>query len=427
MIDGFAKSQIGVLPNLTFYETVMIDKSTRILSPAKGMVFLGILLSFLLVLSVCSDAFGGQHVYYSVQVAAFKFQESADRRVSELKREGKDAFWKIVELNGQRWHRILIGRFSNMNDVEAYRRQLEKEASKTFFVRKILDGPPISQSSQPPPRPLKGDGKTAISPAPVAVKTAPPKPEPPPADRMAPQPVPETDRSLPSPSQTQETPPAAPLTLPRAVTAAPDHPAQTTPTMPPAPAGIKSVKASKTPLSAADKAIPPEPPLPLPAAAPAPPPETMPPKVQTASEAPDGQRFVDQGDGTISDRRMNLMWIKNGWRLDFFSAVDWHKAVEKCVRFKHGGYSDWRLPTLAEWESIIDPSQEYPALVEPNPFENIIAHMPYWSQTEYAYKGRYGAAGEKAIQAYTVMLYYGSINHQRKSDRAFVLPVRSLK
>jgi hypothetical protein len=196
--------------------------------------------------------------------------------------------------------------------------------------------------------------------------------------------------------------------------------------MPPTPTGIKSVKAPKT-SSIADKAIPPEPLTSLPAAVPAPPPETMPEKVQTASEAPDGQRFVDHGDGTISDRRMNLMWIKNGWRLDFFSAVDWHKAVEKCARFKHGGYSDWRLPTLAEWKSIIDPWQEYPALVEPNPFENIIAHMPYWSQTEYTYKGGYGTASERAIHAYTVMLYYGSINHQRKSKKAFVLPVRSLK
>jgi hypothetical protein len=381
MIDRFAKSPIGALPNLTFYETIMINRSTRILSPANGMVFLGILLSFLLVLCVCSAAFGAQHVYYSVQVAAFKSQESADRRVSELKREGKDAFWKIVEVSGQRWHRILIGRFSNMNDAETYRRQREKAASKIFFVRKILDGPPISQSSQSPPRPLKGNGKTATAPAPVAVKTVLSKPEPPPADRLTQQPVPEMDRGLPSPSQTRE-----------------------------------------APLSAADKAIPPEPPPSLPAAAPAPPSETMSTKVQTASETPDDQRFVDHGNGTISDRRMNLMWIKNGWRLDFFSAVNWKKAVEKCARFKYGGYPDWRLPTLAEWESIINPLQEHPALVEPNPFENIIAHMPYWSQTEYAYKG-----DDKAIQAYTVMLYYGTINHQHKSEKAFVLPVRSLK
>jgi len=424
MIDGFAKSQIGALPNLTFYETVMIGRSKRILPLAKGMVFLNVLLYLLLMLSVCSDAFGGQHVYYSVQVAAFKFQEGADRRVRELKREGKDAFWKIVEINGQRWHRILIGRFSNRNDAEVYRRQLEKAVSKTFFVRKILDGPPIMQSSQPPRRPFKGDDKTATATDPVAVKTAPPMPVSPEAGRVAPQLAPETDRSLPSPSQTRKTHPAAPSTLSKAVTATP---AQTTPAMPPAPAEKKRVKASKTPLSAADKAIPSEPAPPLPAAVPAPSPETKPPKTRPASKEADGQRFLDHGDGTISDRRMNVMWIKNGWRLDFFSAVDWHKAVEKCSRFKHGGYSGWRLPTLAEWKSIIDPRQEYPALVEPNSFENIIAHMPYWSQTEYAHKSGYRAAGDKAIQAYTVMLYYGSINHQRKSDKAFVLPVRSLK
>jgi len=121
------------------------------------------------------------------------------------------------------------------------------------------------------------------------------------------------------------------------------------------------------------------------------------------------------------------MWVKNGWRLDFLSAVDWWKAKEKCGQFRLRGYSDWRLPTVEEWESLIDPNQEHPALVSPHPFENIIAHMPYWTATDFhPLSGRKTMSGS-AVRAYTVLMYYGTVNHQRKNELAFVLPVRSIR
>ena len=128
-------------------------------------------------------------------------------------------------------------------------------------------------------------------------------------------------------------------------------------------------------------------------------------------------RFTDNHDGTVTDTKTNLMWIKNGWRLDFVSAVTWRDAITKCDNFRLGGHTDWSLPTKKEWDSLIDPSKQCPALVEPNPFENIIVHMPYWSKTELA---------KSPVQAYTVMLYSGNINHQNKNDMAFILPVRSI-
>jgi hypothetical protein len=135
-------------------------------------------------------------------------------------------------------------------------------------------------------------------------------------------------------------------------------------------------------------------------------------------------RFIDNGDGTVTDRKTNLMWIKNGWRIDFFSAVKWIEAIKKCEGFNYGGYADWRLPTLKEWKSLLDKNNEYPALVEPNPFENIIVHMPYWSRTEYNSSRRGSIEG--ANRAYIVMLYYGQISHQSTNKLAFILPVRSL-
>lgn len=146
--------------------------------------------------------------------------------------------------------------------------------------------------------------------------------------------------------------------------------------------------------------------------------------IQTSILVSGTVRFMDNGDGTVTDRETNLMWIKNGWRVDFFSAVKWIEAIKKCERFSYGGYTDWRLPTLKEWKSLLDKNNEYPALVEPNPFENIIVHMPYWSRSEYN-SSRSGSM-EGANRAYIVMLYYGQISHQSTNKLAFILPVRSL-
>ncbi len=112
--------------------------------------------------------------------------------------------------------------------------------------------------------------------------------------------------------------------------------------------------------------------------------------------------------------------------MDFFSAVSWRNANKKCEVFRVGGYTDWRLPTIHEWETLIDTDHQYPALIEPNPFENIIAHMPYWSKTDFAYSSGSSFNVERPIQAYTVMLFSGTINHQKKSENAFILPVRSI-
>ena len=137
-------------------------------------------------------------------------------------------------------------------------------------------------------------------------------------------------------------------------------------------------------------------------------------------------RFVDNRDGTVTDLLTNLMWVRNGWRLDLFAAATWLEAVRKCEAFSQAGYTDWHLPTIEEWQSLIDTHRPSPALVEPNPFKNMIVHMPYWSQSEYIYDRRYPLTTVSPVHAYTITLYYGQISPLRKSDRAFILTVRSL-
>lgn len=148
--------------------------------------------------------------------------------------------------------------------------------------------------------------------------------------------------------------------------------------------------------------------------------------VPTLSPISEKDRFVDNGDGTLLDRTTNLMWIKNGWRLDFLSAVTWWDAVKQSKDLKVGSYGDWRLPTIEEWSSLIDTANQNPALVDPSPFVNIISHMPYWSQTEFTYGKDHTCNHQCPFESYTVMLYSGRIQHQKKSGRAFIMPVRSL-
>ena len=148
--------------------------------------------------------------------------------------------------------------------------------------------------------------------------------------------------------------------------------------------------------------------------------------VQVSYPTQKGDRFLDNQDGTVTDTMTNLMWIKNGWRLDFVSAVTWWDAIKRCENFRHGGYANWRLPTIQEWKSVLDTKKQCPALIEPNPFENIIVHMPYWSNSPFIYARDY-TCDKKAcpVQAYTVLLYFGKIGHQNFTRKAFVLPVRS--
>ncbi len=138
-------------------------------------------------------------------------------------------------------------------------------------------------------------------------------------------------------------------------------------------------------------------------------------------------RFIDNKDGSVTDRVTNLMWMKKGRRLASFAAVNWWDAIKQTKGIRMGGHEDWRLPTIEEWRSLLNRKRQFPALIEPNPFKNIITHMPYWTRTEFTYGKKYSCNKICPLEAYAVMLYSGSISHQKKSDRAFVMAVRSME
>ena len=65
-----------------------------------------------------------------------------------------------------------------------------------------------------------------------------------------------------------------------------------------------------------------------------------------------GQRFTDNGDGTVTDHRLGVMWAKSDNQRD----IGW-KQAEAFARNGFGRtvgnqYTNWRLPTLEELQSL---------------------------------------------------------------------------
>lgn len=63
--------------------------------------------------------------------------------------------------------------------------------------------------------------------------------------------------------------------------------------------------------------------------------------------------FVDNNNGTISDKATGLMWQKG----DDGVSRDWKEALAYAETLDLGGYDDWRLPNAKELHTIVDYSR----------------------------------------------------------------------
>ncbi|MGM0438303.1 MAG: DUF1566 domain-containing protein [Bacillota bacterium] len=68
---------------------------------------------------------------------------------------------------------------------------------------------------------------------------------------------------------------------------------------------------------------------------------------------PNRDRFVDNGDNTITDRTTNLMWQKGE-----NDKMSWFDAVRTAQEMELAGYDDWRLPSIKELNTILDLNYE---------------------------------------------------------------------
>jgi hypothetical protein len=66
--------------------------------------------------------------------------------------------------------------------------------------------------------------------------------------------------------------------------------------------------------------------------------------------------LVDNGDGTVTDRSTGLMWQKAGSR----DGVLWKNAQDYLTQLNKehfAGHTDWRLPTIEELASLMEPAR----------------------------------------------------------------------
>ena len=69
------------------------------------------------------------------------------------------------------------------------------------------------------------------------------------------------------------------------------------------------------------------------------------------------KRFVDNGDGTVTDIETKLMWKQADSYQDSSKWVNWYKALEYIKELNlanFAGHNDWRVPNLEEAESLYD-------------------------------------------------------------------------
>jgi hypothetical protein len=101
--------------------------------------------------------------------------------------------------------------------------------------------------------------------------------------------------------------------------------------------------------------------------------------------------FVDNGNGTITDRATGLTWMKD----DSGTGYDWEDAIAYTETLSYGGHSDWRPPNAKEMQSIVDyarsPSTSSSAAIDPSfTCSSIVdeggeSNYPfYWTSTTHA-------------------------------------------
>jgi eukaryotic-like serine/threonine-protein kinase len=67
--------------------------------------------------------------------------------------------------------------------------------------------------------------------------------------------------------------------------------------------------------------------------------------------------YVDQGD-VVLDRATGLMWQKSGSK-KWLTYPDAEKYIKDVNRQKFAGYADWRLPTIPELMSLLEPEKQF--------------------------------------------------------------------
>ena len=88
----------------------------------------------------------------------------------------------------------------------------------------------------------------------------------------------------------------------------------------------------------------------------------------------------------VQDKRTGLVWEQSPTLV----MSDWEMAQRRCASSHAGGRTDWRVPTVQELATLIDPSSIEVKIPTDHPFAHVEASI-YWSSTERRENGAYAS------------------------------------
>ena len=85
-------------------------------------------------------------------------------------------------------------------------------------------------------------------------------------------------------------------------------------------------------------------------------------------------RYRDNGDGTITDAKTNLTWMRCSLGQQWTGStcaglameMDWNDALKTAMSFSYAGHSDWRVPTVDELDTLVQCSAGRSPSARPN-------------------------------------------------------------
>ena len=130
-------------------------------------------------------------------------------------------------------------------------------------------------------------------------------------------------------------------------------------------------------------------------------------------------KFTDNNNGTITDNRTGLIWLKDARCLD---RTSWEEAMAqvgalasgRCGLDDHSVAGDWRLPSREELESLAEDKRREPALPTDHPFIGVQTSN-YWSSS---------VRDNDTLHAWVVYINRGRVNYNKKTGNYCVWPVR---
>jgi hypothetical protein len=98
------------------------------------------------------------------------------------------------------------------------------------------------------------------------------------------------------------------------------------------------------------------------------------------------KRYLDNGNGTISDLKTELMWTKKDSYNVLGKCLTWYEAVDYVKNLKNGGHVDWRLPSIEELKSIFEEQSTINSIYKYKAHLNSVFIEPcavwYWSSDD---------------------------------------------